>query len=107
MPSVAMAVVLLKSLAGLSLAQHNTAPLQNAADPGVSMPFAGLGMPCGPTYSCKQSSYEGTLSFLALGGQSITTIEIKIGASTFVHVGAGSHPTKTRLESSIKKFKPI
>jgi diketogulonate reductase-like aldo/keto reductase len=43
--------------------------LQNAADPGVSMPLAGLGMPCGPLYSCSASSYNGTRTFLAAGGR--------------------------------------
>lgn len=60
--------------------QHSTPPLRNAADPGVTMPFAGLGMPCGPTYTCKQSSYEGTLTFLALGGRHTDSADSYTGA---------------------------
>jgi len=49
--------------------------LKNVASPGVAMPLVGLGMPCGytcpacPGYGCKQSSYDATLTFLALGGR--------------------------------------
>lgn len=43
--------------------------LTNAADSNTSMPLVGLGMPCGPSYSCSQDSYVGTQSFLALGGR--------------------------------------
>ena len=76
------AAVLAVMLVGGTAAQpqHSTPPLRNAADPGVTMPFAGLGMPCGPTYTCKQSSYEGTLTFLALGGRHTDSADSYTGA---------------------------
>jgi|EP01043_Picozoa_sp_COSAG02_P014793 diketogulonate reductase-like aldo/keto reductase len=58
----------------------STPPLRNAADPGVVMPYAGLGMPCGPTYQCGQSAYEGTLTFLALGGRHTDSADSYTGA---------------------------
>ena len=55
-------------------------PLRNAAAPGMTMPLAGLGMPCGPTYKCGQSSYEATLTFLALGGRHTDSADSYTGA---------------------------
>ena len=49
-------------------AANHSVLLRNAAEPGVYMPLTGLGMPCGPG-ACGQSSYEATLTFLALGGR--------------------------------------
>ena len=59
------------------------------------MPLAGLGMPCGPSYSCSQSSYEATLTFLALGGRhtdsadSYTDAEPGIGLAMREWMAAG------------------
>ena len=67
-----LALVAVSTAPPVQLPPHhakNTVPLLNAAEPGMTMPLAGMGMPCGPTYKCSQSSYEATLTFLALGGR--------------------------------------
>ena len=63
-------------LCGAVAPQPRTVPLANAAESGMTIPLAGLGMPCGlhcpavcPGYKCSQSSYDATLTFLALGGR--------------------------------------
>jgi diketogulonate reductase-like aldo/keto reductase len=48
---------------------EHTVLLTNAADADVRIPLAGVGMPCGPTYACSASSYNGTRTFLAMGGR--------------------------------------
>lgn len=48
---------------------EHTILLTNAADADVRIPLAGVGMPCGPTYACSASSYNGTRTFLAMGGR--------------------------------------
>ena len=75
-----VAMLLLMVAAAAAQPQHSAAPLRNAADPGVVMPYAGLGMPCGPTYKCEQSAYEGTLTFLALGGRHTDSADSYTGA---------------------------
>ena len=59
---------------------RHSVPLQNAADPGVAMPLAGMGMPCGPTYQCSQPAYDATLTFLALGGRHTDSADSYTGA---------------------------
>ena len=48
---------------------EHTILLTNAADADVRIPLAGVGMPCGQTYACSASSYNGTRTFLAIGGR--------------------------------------
>jgi diketogulonate reductase-like aldo/keto reductase len=60
--------------------QPRSVPLLNAAETGMTMPLAGMGMPCGPTYKCPQSSYEATLTFLALGGRHTDSADSYTGA---------------------------
>lgn len=72
---VMFAYVLVPALASVAPESQYSVPLSNAAEKGMRMPLAGLGMPCGykcpvcPGYVCSKSSYDATLTFLALGGR--------------------------------------